>query len=796
MSKLKTENINPFYLGHLEMDRWQELLNSNHQNNLSSLIKTYGLIIQQTDTNVFATDWKVLSVSSNIVSVNTGYALVIKSDGKLAYIYNSAVQQVAIPSTDGTYKLLLAYTTKNTEIGTVALSNGSAAVLGTGTEFTKLFGPNRRLIVNDIPYTVLSVTDDTHLTLETPYSGGSLTLQPFKVGGWFPTYPAGIPDNYIYEYDSLQFVLRTGTKTNMEYWLAEVVVTGGVITAITDKRSLNIFKLNLNVPDLDQTTATTFMVGGRYVELEEGTPPNVKNIRIVDIFADALINPDASILTELTMKGIAGSSNKLNVSLKWGYDDITGNGGVNLFNINTAGLTFTANELAGYYLNVPSEGVNLKILSNTATSAGNTALTVEKEGGADWDGSGISVTTLNPATIHHNADRYEIVATPQIRGSNVYYASTPALVQEIIMQIDIGHYYYVKVRAIKGRSYNEYAVMGAGSFVKYGVTQNYGSPFLVRHPQISSAGVSVLPASSDSGFILDIISGWTEANEFEIVYSTESNKATFTEASGNTKEVFLRPHFEKITSISRRYYMRVRPLISGQAVAPEYPVASPYTLVSGVQGPQNQTVIAQPYIQHRTYSGGITISGSGVIGLLDTVRSPAGSATVVTGINNLEGSVITIADNDYMIQATLGGLYIELTPISPSPSLADGTYTFTIGVTKRARRKLRTNNYPINYHIIRIDVDSDVKRGEDITLRVYQESNEGAADSIIILNSETGYSKDVDIELSGTYGQRTLIIDLWDPAVSGAKNKGELSGLVTVYAMPLFSVIEPGGTGQ
>jgi uncharacterized repeat protein (TIGR01451 family) len=57
--------------------------------------------------------------------------------------------------------------------GTVAVTNGSNAVVGTGTTFTNYFVVGDRITIAGVGYTIQSITDNTHLTLTTNYLGAT-----------------------------------------------------------------------------------------------------------------------------------------------------------------------------------------------------------------------------------------------------------------------------------------------------------------------------------------------------------------------------------------------------------------------------------------------------------------------------------------------------------------------------------------------------------------------------------------------------------------------------------------------
>ena len=61
--------------------------------------------------------------------------------------------------------------------GTVSLTSGGAAVVGTGTSFTTVLKPNQWLVfasdATQTPYKIAAITDDTHLTLDPAFAGAT-----------------------------------------------------------------------------------------------------------------------------------------------------------------------------------------------------------------------------------------------------------------------------------------------------------------------------------------------------------------------------------------------------------------------------------------------------------------------------------------------------------------------------------------------------------------------------------------------------------------------------------------------
>jgi hypothetical protein len=55
--------------------------------------------------------------------------------------------------------------------GTIAVTNNSKAVVGTGTTFTTELKSGNTLVIANVEYRIDSITDNTHLTLNVVYAG-------------------------------------------------------------------------------------------------------------------------------------------------------------------------------------------------------------------------------------------------------------------------------------------------------------------------------------------------------------------------------------------------------------------------------------------------------------------------------------------------------------------------------------------------------------------------------------------------------------------------------------------------
>jgi len=253
----KTNFKSNLYIGSLELTRYQDLLSKNILNFYEPFIVQYGLIITQDFSQVLSGQWKVTQADNFSINVAPGDAIVQDDAGFTARVKLINTQNIVMPSADGVYKVLLKHTYTNYEEGTISVINGSNVITGTGTEFTKLFGLNRLLIFGGQYYTVLQVNSDTELLITENYPGATASGINYAVGGWFTTPRIAVNDNLIYELDSKSIVITTANKASNEYWLAEVTMTGGIITNVVDKRNQNIFKIYSEVPKFDWQTART-----------------------------------------------------------------------------------------------------------------------------------------------------------------------------------------------------------------------------------------------------------------------------------------------------------------------------------------------------------------------------------------------------------------------------------------------------------------------------------------------------------------------------------------------------------
>ena len=154
---------------------------------------------------------------------------------------------------------------------------------------------------------------------------------------------------------------------------------------------------------------------------------------------------------------------------------------------------------------------------------------------------------------------------------------------------------------------------------------------------------------------------------------------------------------------------------------------------------------------------------------------------------HIEGKIYSNTDNGNEFRIVLVSPdYLLVKPVTGSNDLS-GTY-FKIGATKLARLVFRAGGFPIDFELTRININVLNASGRS-TLRIYQEAREDLADTVEIANGYVGnFNLDTDILLLASQGDRTLCVDLFDPAVSGSVNTSSLRAFVTVFGKPYSSL--------
>ncbi len=805
MSKLNVaDNL---YLGTPEIARLQELLDNNRSNVQLAIVKNLGLILQQLDASTYSNDWKP-SYAGLVVTVQAGNAIVKDANGAIRSIISGTSKTVTVPSGDGTYNVLVEYSATTLETGTLQATNGSTAIVGSGTSFTKLFKANRSVILDNTAYAVASVTDDTHLTLVSPYGGTTGSGKTFETGGWFSVVPP-VAQQKIYAYDGFTLSATLSAPSSTQYKIAQVVVSAGAITSLTDKRTDNIFALqgiDLTTLVASGTKATDFRVGvgalnggaGYPVLLNYGvTPPTPFRVRVVDVDAvRPVIAPSDGISANIPLSVQTGVHlNQANVTFKWGYDDLTGSVSVDVFTINNSAYAangfFASNELAGYWVWI--QGTSYKIASNTATASGVTTLTLLNADGMSPNLT-LTVTSANPAILHNNSDYYQLALTPYafdgttlntlgMQVLKVHGDDTKPRVS-VVQTLMVGQKYQIRVRALNNdNSGSAWVTMPAGTFTKYAISNLYTNPYIVQMPQIAANGTIDLVATA-FGFRATV-GGWTDATDFEFVYAV-GVAADFTSASQVHKITSDRT-LGVATPSADTYYVAVRPLIGGQAVC----AAVTKSIVSGGGGylPTDSVAVHKEVFM-------LVMTGN--IGTVATIAT--GDYTIIVNtlvssgasLGSLEsawvGSIVKdSAGNEYQIVRILDTLKAEVVATSSTP-VAPAVGAFTLGQSELGRDLIDVKNISLPYRLTRVVFECDwLESGGSAILRWYQNTASGKAKADTLVANAMGstFSADTDVEINAADGTLDLRVDAYDSG-NNANNLIGFVGVITVYGRPLF----------
>jgi hypothetical protein len=563
------------------------------------------------------------------------------------------------------------------------------------------------------------------------------------------------------------------------------------------------------------TTASNFYVGGpagtgSLVLTIPDEPMLPQNLRIVDISPVTLSDYRDKAYEESRMPlevKVGLISHEAAVTMKWNWDEVLmiGAPGPNtaLIALNPGpDREVLADELIGYHFWHPT-GYDYVITDNGAsysvTGQYATQITVQPYGHS------VGLETLPliytgtsaKAWVHSNADSYDIVAIPVTKSDDevleeryearIISANGTPISLKTMENYFLGENIRINIRANNLSRHSGWAIMPPGSFTKpspWLSPVTYRSPLLVKIPDISSVGASISAAGSSTGFVINI-NGWSLATDFELVWSADQNGADFNNPRAERRITSARK-VDITTSMTIRYYVKVRPLISGQSVAPA--LATDVMSGSGGQKPVIYT-FGPTQVNLKTYSG--TIGGYNVgpeAWSLTSMYSPAGSVVVSGYINSsLQGETLTVGVTDYNIDDTMGSYFLCLSDMNGnfvSAGLAGQAYT--IGVSKFARELHTWTGPGFDFVITEIEVNQFAKPGSNVyatspVLRVYPLAMESEYDSVVLSSPGSArYLQSTDILVTQNWGNRIVRIDLYDPSGSTDANKVGFTGAITL----------------
>lgn len=595
--------------------------------------------------------------------------------------------------------------------------------------------------------------------------------------------------------------------------LADVNIYSGYVTGdIEDRRQENVLQFSnkaipgYHIQNTDTgTTSATFavggalvngaIVGGSLVELVPIPPLPPPNVRIVDVWPSTVSSVrrksfDSQLCAEVRTGLI---THEASVSIKFGYDNIIGWGqGASSHNIQFMDLlvavgikpAIAENSLAGYYIYAPKLSLSWLIGSNTASnSSGRVVLTTTPVTGHSQY---IGQYTFGPGDwiIHSNAEAYEIVVTPVTETGElvpseryeetVMQPTSGAPVLQKTMDLFIGEQVEIKARAIHGSQKSAYTVMEMGAYSKQApfiTQQNYTVPYLVQLPGIDSTGASVGATPTSNGFLINITPGvWANiATDYELCWTTDAAGANFSNPA-HEKRVVSQTSYDVSTSSQQQYFIAVRPLMAGQAVA----AAKTCSTQSGSAGtlPQDTTLVIPANL----------LSFSGVIGAyqagtqswtVTSLYSPASQTTWQMNVLDprLPGArLIVDGFPSYELTAldSTASTWI-ITEVGTGDVVTSGLAgkAFSAATTMDTRSIYFSPGCRTNMQVVKVHVDQQTKNGltnGSPVLRWYAYGYTRDADSLVLnLAGNTEYTQETNVIIP--VGGR-LVVDMWDESLN------------------------------
>jgi sorbitol-specific phosphotransferase system component IIA len=150
-----------------------------------------------------------------------------------------------------------------TGTGTLAVTNGTTAVVGTGTTFTA-FSSGDIITIAGVPYTISSVTDNTHLTLSILYRGATASGLAFQRGG-SAIQTVTTDANGLYSFTGLansSYVVEvTDTNGNVVGFGATWEKTEGLTSGPNPANGMEVIDLSTSPGTVSTTNGSANVVG-------------------------------------------------------------------------------------------------------------------------------------------------------------------------------------------------------------------------------------------------------------------------------------------------------------------------------------------------------------------------------------------------------------------------------------------------------------------------------------------------------------------------------------------------------
>jgi len=589
--------------------------------------------------------------------------------------------------------------------------------------------------------------------------------------------------------------------------------TTGLNAAVNVNGALSI----VGTLELDSANAATikgvtneeFLVGvgslgvsgeGVPVMLDYNTPTVPNNLRIYDM---------------VPVPGIPNQMSPFYTTIKWGFESLTsavyGDAANNQIYTSLAGLDLTGDEillsgaLTNRYYTSSNTSFGQYLIESVAVSGLYAVLTLDSSWTADKIGDGhimivedanymeFEVTEWAPNVSDPDGEDILLSVSNKKVGSDSNVTS---------LQTWPYHKYKVRARSQKASANSSWALMPAGTYdpdhVGGGQAEvSYGTPFEALLPNLTNTDATLTVASTDYGFVADAGSSWKgsddpeqNCHQYHFAYTTSVSGLNFDDISSTHSHVYqTSPYLNVSTSESNTYTVGVRPMQNGMPVGDG--ITS--TVTSGAGGmPPTAQVIAERDFDIIAAEGDVT-TVSGVVSDIAFTHEEHDPI-----YNFFKDQVISDGTYNYLVNKDNPDLDGDATgatrDITTSDSADGGTGLValdevTIGQSKRARRIIRKaltkdvmiTSVSVSVNSLHSDSDYSIDLAANpVVIRVYQEGNENAADSITISSEFTDTVQTMNVRIISSVGaSRVLIVDAYDP--NDNNNVTSISGSISVH---------------
>ncbi len=304
--------------GSIEFSRADELTKLDAIQALSAII-TPGIVVSFDENNVMGDEWKPYIKTESEYLILAGKAVLIDADGNLVPVEWPNTTYTPDQIGSGLKYVYLKHNPSSFEKGTVSFTDGDTHVIGNGTEFTKIFGANRRIIVGSQVFAISGVIDDEELVLTEAFDEVTpIADAQFKVGAWFlGTPPVSLNDNLLYQYNEAQIIFSNTAKTDQGWYFLGTVTTALSptealeFTGSTDMRHKSLFKFQKPNGNLAKVRFNTLTGSATEIEVYPGQTLNFPESYTADFNTILVTFLGAGVQSAIGIKYTGKTNNKL-----------------------------------------------------------------------------------------------------------------------------------------------------------------------------------------------------------------------------------------------------------------------------------------------------------------------------------------------------------------------------------------------------------------------------------------------------------------------------------------------------